>query len=124
LFVKQFAAGSAVQLDPNNSQLMSELGTLLFVRAKYQPAITVFERSLTLNRLQPNIFAALGVAYESVGKTDQANQIFDFLKKQLPDTAQKFIDQAHAQKGVISVPQVSEPAVTAPVSSTVPTVNQ
>jgi ribonucleoside-diphosphate reductase alpha chain len=37
---------------------------------------------------------------------------------------QKFIDQAHAQKGVISVPQVSEPAVTAPVSSTVPTVNQ
>lgn len=116
--------GGAVQLDPNNSQLMSELGTLLFARAKYQSAITVFERSLTLNRLQPNIFAALGVAYESVGKTDQANQIFDFLKKQLPDTAQKFIDQARAQKGIISVPQVSESTGTAPVSNTVPTVNQ
>lgn len=115
---------SAVQLDPNNSQLLSELGTLLYARAKYQSAITVFERSLTLNRLQPNIFAALGVAYESVGKTDQATQIFDFLNKQLPDTAQKFIDQARAQKGIVSVPQVSEPIVTTPVSNTAPVVNQ
>ena len=72
----------------------------MFNYKKYDKAISLFERSLTLNKLQPDIFAFLGVSYESLGKTEEAKQIFEFLKRELPDTAQKMIDQIHVQQGI------------------------
>jgi tetratricopeptide (TPR) repeat protein len=89
---------NAVTVDQNNSNIISELGILYFTQGKNENAATVFERSLVLNRNQPGIFALLGVTYESLGQTDKANQLFDFLKKQLPDQAQNLIDQAHKQQ--------------------------
>ena len=90
----------AVQLQPNNVQLINFFGKFMFNYKKYDKAISLFERSLTLNKLQPDIFAFLGVSYESLGKTEEAKQIFEFLKRELPDTAQKMIDQIHVQQGI------------------------
>jgi tetratricopeptide (TPR) repeat protein len=114
--------GNTIQLNQTNSQLLTELGTLFFVRGKYDAAATVFERSLAVNRLQPSVFAALGVSYESLGKPDQANQVFDFLKKQLPDNAQKLIDQARAQRGIVGSQVIAEPAPIPVSTNTTPLV--
>ncbi len=96
----------AVYLQPTNIQLVNQLGGLMFSRAKYQQAIPVFERSLFINRMQPVVFAYLGASYESVGKTTESNQIFEFLKKEFPEIAQKLIDQVRTQRGG-NVPQAN-----------------
>lgn len=100
----------AAQLDSTNAGILTELGTLYFVQGSYSNAIAMFERSLTINRNQPITFAYLGVAYESVGKTDQANQVFDFLKKQLPKDAESLIAKVRAQKGGSVTPTIETPA--------------
>lgn len=114
---------SALQLDNANVGLLTELGTLYFVQGNYSDAVPLFERSLAINRNQPATFAYLGVSYESLGKSDQATQVFDFLKQQLPDVAEKLISNVRAQKGgaitpVIDTP-IDEPA--ADVSTEAPT---
>lgn len=102
---------AAIQINPNDSNLLSELGTLYFVQGKYNNALAPFSKSLAINRNQPITFAFLGVSYEALGQTDQANQVFDFLRKQIPDSADKIITQVRAQKGGAITP-IAPAAVT------------
>lgn len=103
---------NALRLNGNNVQVLTELGTLYFVQGKYNDAIPAFQRSLTLNRNQPITFAYLGVSLERVGKNDEANQIFDFLRKQIPGSVDKLLEQVRAQKEQIIEPVVEIPAET------------
>lgn len=103
---------NAISLDTTNYGLINEFGILMFVQGNYQEAATAFEQSLSVYRLQPAVFAYLGVSYESLSKTDQAEQVFAFLRKELPDNADTFIDQARKQKGSLStqvIPQIQTP---------------
>lgn len=112
---------NALKIDSNNPGLITELATLYFVQGKYNDAVSLFERSLSINRNQPITFAYLGVSYEALGKSDQATQIFDFLKKQLPDSAGKLIEQVRAQKGGSVTPNVETPeATTTPTKTNTP----
>lgn len=97
---------NAIAIDNTNTGLLTELGTLYFVQGKYADAIPAFERSLFFDRNQVITFGYLGVAYEAVGKTDQANQVFDFLKKQIPNDAENLISKVRAQKGGVVTPTI------------------
>lgn len=110
---------NAISLDITNYGLMNEFGMLMFVQGNYQEAATAFEQSLAAYRLQPIVFAYLGVSYESLSKTDQAEQIFAFLRKELPDNADTLIDQVRKQKGVLSTQSIL-PQTQAPTESIVP----
>lgn len=101
---------SAIQIDTTNAGLLTELGTLYFVQGKYSDAVPLFERSLTINRNQPITFAYLGVSYESSDKTEQATQVFDFLRKQLPKDADTLISKVREQKGGAVTPAIDTPA--------------
>lgn len=105
---------NVLNIDTYNPNVLSELGMLYFVQGKYANAVPAFIQSLSINRSQPAVFAYLGVSYEQLGKTDEANKIFDFLKKQLPDQAQQLIDQARKQN------QSAAPATPAPTTKTAP----
>ena len=100
---------NALKINGNNAGLLTELATLYFVQGKYTDAVALFERSLSINRNQPIAFAYLGVSYEALGKTDQSTQVFNFLKQQIPATADKLIEQVRAQKGGSVTPAVETP---------------
>ena len=100
---------NALKINGNNAGLLTELATLYFVQGKYTDAVALFERSLSINRNQPIAFAYLGVSYEALGKTDQSTQVFNFLKQQIPASADKLIEQVRAQKGGSVTPAVETP---------------
>jgi tetratricopeptide (TPR) repeat protein len=97
---------NAIAIDNTNTGLLTELGTLYFVQGKYADAIPAFERSLFFDRNQLITFGYLGVAYEAAGRTDQANQVFDFLRKQIPNDAENLISKVRAQKGGVVTPTI------------------
>jgi tetratricopeptide (TPR) repeat protein len=117
---------NALQVDSANVNINTELGILYFGQGKYQESIVTFERTLGLNRNQPYVFALLGVSYETIGQSDDAQKIFDFLRKQLPDTGDKLIQQARQQKaaGLGSVPAAVPADVTETQTPTPLPVNQ
>ncbi len=95
-----------------NAGIANQLGALYFSQGKYNQAVGAFLQSLIINRAQPIIFAYIGVSYERIGDSAQANQFYDVLRRELPDQAQSLIDtvkrQSVSSNSVPVVPDVLE----------------
>lgn len=88
---------NAYQTNTANYSVATELGLLYFNQGKYAQAIPAFQQSLLINRFQPAVFAYLGVTYERAGQTAAAQEVYDFLRRELPEQADTLISQV---KGV------------------------
>lgn len=89
---------NAYQADTSNYNIVTELGILYFGQGKYAQAVPALQQSLLINRMQPVVFAYLGVAYERAGQATNAQEVYNFLQQQLPEQSEELINQVKKQK--------------------------
>lgn len=112
---------TAVTLDPYNANLNYQYGLLLFSQRQYTNASVSFERAAILNRNLGVAYIYLGVSYEKMGKIEDANKIYAFIRKQVTD-ADTLINQVRGGSIETPAPQTTtdpqiplNPAGTTPV---------
>jgi Flp pilus assembly protein TadD len=60
----------------SQEQDLIELGKFYFLNEKYDKAIEEFERAMTLNRADPEVYYNLGVVYEAKNMKQEAKEMF------------------------------------------------
>lgn len=71
----------AVQLQPNNVQYWRELGIILFSIKDYKAAANVFTQAINITGKHQDLYYYLGLSLKELGKNDEVQKIYDFLKK-------------------------------------------
>ncbi len=98
---------AALGVDPYNVDLNYQYGLLLFTQKDYANAITAFQRVILLNRNFGPAYVYLGVSYERSGDMDNANKVYDYIRKQSPD-ADTVINKV--RNGDVQAPSADVPA--------------
>ena len=57
--------------DPNNELLLSDLGDAYFESQRYQEAIQIYEKAVTINPQNPDVLNDLALSYYYTGKIEQ-----------------------------------------------------
>lgn len=70
---------------PTNTGVFFEIGRLRYQNEDYQGAIPALERSVILNPFNVNAKYLLGLSYQQVGRTEEANLQFDDLRQLFPE---------------------------------------
>ncbi len=78
---------AALALDPYNADLAYQYGLLLLSQRHYTDAIPVLQRVVLINRNYAIAYVYLGYAYERAGDMDNANKVYEYVKKQFPGGA-------------------------------------
>ncbi|MFA6434343.1 MAG: SpoIID/LytB domain-containing protein [Elusimicrobiales bacterium] len=81
------ALEKALQIDPYQSDVLSELGWLKFHQADYAGAQTCFERALGIQPLQIRSILGLTSVYSNLGDKEKALEYLDRYRKLRPDFA-------------------------------------
>jgi len=79
------SAGAAVQASPTNSLSWFQLGVLYYSVKNYTNAAVAFERAVYFNPQFANARYFGGLAYDKLGRHDDAIKIFQVLKETNPD---------------------------------------
>ncbi len=76
---------SALAKDPQNGDLLVQLGNAAYDSEDWRLAVDSYERSLKVRGDDPNVLTDLGVSYRSLGDFDKALARFDRALKIAPD---------------------------------------
>ncbi|MBX9765433.1 tetratricopeptide repeat protein [Patescibacteria group bacterium] len=109
---------SAVVLEPNNSQLIYQLGLLQLQAARYSDAKASFERALQINPEYANASFFLAQANVFLGRTEDALRQFRDLKTKNPDntTLSGVISAIEAGENPFETPPESPDEVKTPTN--------
>jgi tetratricopeptide (TPR) repeat protein len=102
-----------ISLSPNDFRIFNELGMLHLSQQDYRQATNAFVKSIMRKNDQPEILALLGATYELLGDIKQSTDIFNYLKKQLPNEAEALIAQMK-QKIQSLIPKTIIPDIVQP----------
>lgn len=108
------AVSAALGLDPRNPDLAYEYGQLLFSRGKYSSAVSAFLRTIAFAPQYGPAYGYLGVSYERSGDIANANRVYDYMRKQSPDQADRLIAQIKNQTSVAAPAPIDETKSTTP----------
>ena len=103
---------AALALDPYNADLAYQYGLLLLSQRHYTDAIPLLQRTILINRNYAIAYVYLGYAFEQSGDMDNANKVYDYIKKQFPGGADAI---AAVKNG-----QVDQPAPQTPTPDATP----
>ncbi|MGE5718085.1 MAG: tetratricopeptide repeat protein [Acidobacteriota bacterium] len=67
---------AAVAKEPNNAELLVQLGNTAYDVEEWKKAVDAYERALKLRDADPNVLTDLGVAYRNLGNADKALAMF------------------------------------------------
>jgi tetratricopeptide (TPR) repeat protein len=82
------AYGSAINLDPSNANLFTNIGGVFVTQKQYDNAVAMFARAIQLNPSYANAYYNLANAYKLKGDTvNQARVLTDTLKLVAPDSS-------------------------------------
>jgi tetratricopeptide (TPR) repeat protein len=102
-----------ITLSPNDFRIFNELGMLYLSQREYRQATNAFIKSIMKNNNQPETLALLGATYELLGDTKQSTDIFNYLKRQLPNEAEVLIiqmkDKIQSLIPKIAIPDIVQP---------------
>lgn len=74
----ELALSTAHKLEPNNSNILNNLGNALYRQNKLKDSIVVYKKALALQNDEPyKIWANLGNSYGDLGRIDEAQKAFD-----------------------------------------------
>ncbi len=108
------AVAAAVAIDNRNPDLTYQYGQLLFARSKYAGAIQAFIRTIAIAPNYGPAYAYLGVSYERSGDQANANRVYDYLRKQSGDAADRLITQIKNQSAAVTPAPIDETKTAAP----------
>ncbi len=72
-------------LEPRSAPVYFQLGLLRYEATEYAGAVSAFEWSVVLDRQNVNALYYLGLAYEKVGRIDDAKKVFTILGQRFPN---------------------------------------
>lgn len=78
---------AALALDPYNADIAYQYGLLLLSQRQYADAIPVLQRVVLINRNYAIAYVYLGYAYERAGDIENADKVYEYIKKQFPGGA-------------------------------------
>jgi cytochrome c-type biogenesis protein CcmH/NrfG len=70
-----------LKIDPNNAQLLYQIGNLYYDARQYPDAVKYYESSLNINPRATDVRTDLGTAYHLMGQPDRAIREFDEVLK-------------------------------------------
>ena len=111
----------AAQVDPNNPNVLFQLGVLKYKNADYSGAVSAFEQASILDQTSLTSRYYLGLSYEKAGRTDDEAKLFHGLAKQLPDNDQLKKIVANLDAGKSALDGLVAADQTAPVTPATPT---
>ena len=65
----------SIEIDPNNSNSLYNMGCLLIDLKKYKDAVLIFEKSLSFKQTSSDIYLNLGIAKRNLGDLKEASEI-------------------------------------------------
>jgi protein O-GlcNAc transferase len=68
--------GQALEIAPNNTDAINNLGLVLSAKGKIDEAITVFKRAIKITPENPGLYNNIGNAYKAIGELEQAISYF------------------------------------------------
>jgi tetratricopeptide (TPR) repeat protein len=74
--------------EPNNPQLLIEIGNMYYDARQYQPAIDYYSRLLKIDPNDANVRTDMGTAYFYIGDADRALKEFEIVLKHDPSHVQ------------------------------------
>lgn len=92
----------AIEIDPDSSESLTQLGRLLIKTGAFEEAADVMQRAIDNGAIHPENYVVLGQLFDArLNRTDEAITIFELVLRQHPQQASAFIGLgfAHARRG-------------------------
>lgn len=97
---------AVVAKNPKDKASLTELGNLYFDSSKYQNAITTYQQVLKLDPTAYEVETDMGVAYNALGQSDKALEIFKTVTGAKPDLANAWYNLGVIYKNKNDVPNM------------------